>query len=175
MTITVLGEVPISAVNPASVGLSAAVTASVAPSVSNLTAQLDGLFAAQLDLVLNPPNLLTMLAQAQALVASIEAALATSLPSVDVQLLAVLAAIAELQSSIGQLQATLDLAAAIPLGTSVHAVVFRGRLSDFGAQVGAHFSGGIQGSGGDADAVVLCIGAVQPASRVAMQAVFGVG
>lgn len=174
MTLFVLGEVPVGAVNPAAVGLSAALTSSVGPALANVNAQIVGLTEAQLQLTLNPPSLATLLTQAQALVAAVQAAVLQGLPSIDVQLAAVAASLVTLQAQAAALQAGLDAAASLPLGATLAAAVYAGPAERMGVEVGAFFGSGVQGSGSAGSVVVLCLGAASADSVAALRTVFGV-
>lgn len=178
MSLTVLGERSITALNPLSLQLAAGVTAGIGPLMLKLQAELNGLLAAQLDLSLNLPSLAGIIANAQALIASVELLIAQGipLPSISLQLTAILEAILSIQASLGQLTLMLSLAATISeTSATVTAVVYEGPAANAGTEIGNYFGSGIDGGGPNGQALILAIGASSAASRAAMGAFFGVG
>lgn len=155
--------------------LAVGVGSGAGPTLAQLTAQLTGLFEAQARITANPPNLASLLGQAQALIAAIQAAILAGVPPVDVQLLAIGAAIADIQLQIGQLQALIDLSASVTtMGATVQCAVYTGPAAQCGGPIGSYFGSGIQGAGPSADSVILCIGATASPSQAAMTVMFGV-
>lgn len=154
-------------------GAAAAVSVSATAAIGEVSAKLTGLLSLVTQLTIPTLPTLAIAGAGQAL-ASLEASFA--LPGPTFQLTAVLAAAAELEASLVNLQA--QLAFAVSLGDLLAAggvalYTYSGTADSFGPEVTAHTSTGISGgaAGDQVNAVILATSV--PATAAALAQVFG--
>lgn len=144
-------------------------SASIGLVLPELTARLEGMLAAQVNLTINPPSLAANLQAALGLVAQLQAAIALEMPSASIDLNVILGLIAELQLSLGALQVDLQWAIAfgVILGTpGIHLYAHEGPVGDV-------LPGGLPGGDGPTQpAIGVLLLATDSGAISALQAMF---
>lgn len=110
-----MGQLTLGACVPSAVALVGALDASIGIELPSIEAKLAGALAVQASVAITPPTLEVQLDAALALVAQLQASIALGLPGISLDVSAMVAIIAELQASLGALQANLALGLAIGL------------------------------------------------------------
>jgi hypothetical protein len=160
MSVVVLGERTVGEFVPAALSVNATLLA-------DIQAKLAGAIALQARLVITPPSLLASIAAAESLLLNLKAALALGLPSASLDLTAMLKVIAALD-----LQVQEALSFNIAFGTGgVMGLAYTGTVGAMGAELGATVETLFPPTN---DAVALVLIASDPATKIAMNLVFGV-
>ncbi len=149
MTATYEGSLTLGQCIPAALDASAQLDASVNVTLADVQARVTALLELS---VRPPPGLTDLIASAQAMLAALQALAANPLPDVS----ATAAALAELQATLAQLQASLAFSAnlGVLLGTpGIHYFVYAGRADAFGSELGSLLSAGLPGGAGGAENV----------------------
>lgn len=174
--ITQLGTLPLSAFNPAVASAIASATATISATLPGLTAQVSGAALAAAGLVLAPPNLATQLVMVAEIAASITLAISLGVPSVSVQLDAVLELIVALEAQIAVLEAQLSIL--VDLGDallpSVEAWTYAGPCNKFGSELQGYTGPGFAGGGPNTQSVGFVIGAVDAGAIEALGLLYGI-
>lgn len=170
---TLIGSLSVGQLCPLLLASQAQLTANVNVLLPQIQAQITGLLALQANLVATPPNIASMLAQAEALVAAILAAIAQGIPPVSLQITAVAAALAQLNVTLGQLTASLTFAAGFPLGaTGIAAYAYTGTVGAMGSAITAAMSSGLPGGMPTDNCNAIVLATENPATWASMQVVF---
>lgn len=169
MAFTLRGVRTIGGAAPALSTAVAALDASVNVSLGEVQAKLSGAIAAMAAIEVSPPTLASQLQGLLAAAAALQAMIALGLTGGSVNVAAMVAAIAELQASLGKLQASLALSASLgaTLGTAgIYVYEWSGRAGDA-------VPGGLPGIAPDSESWgVLNVGATSAAIS-ALATVFG--
>jgi hypothetical protein len=165
MTITHLGELSLSAAVPLLSQFSAALTLANGFALPELDVKLAGLGNVLAAITVAPPALGATITAAQAVVASLQAAV--SGPTVTLQAAAIAALIADLTTLLGTLTASASLS--IPSGT-LSAYVFDGPSGNLGAELQGAVNGTLPGAPAHANALILVT--TSPADWAAAELVF---
>lgn len=170
MTVSYQGSITLGQAIPAAQTAQVTLTSSLGAALPDVQARVTGLLALS---VQPPPSLPALISGVQATLAALQALVADPLPDVG----ATAAALADLQATLGQLQAGLSFAASLGglLGTpGIHYYVFAGRADALGGEMSAELSSGLPGGGGPAESIGGAVLLARDGSaRSALQAVFG--
>lgn len=148
MTLVAKGSLTLGQCVPLALSASAEMAASVNQVLPEVSAKIAGLQALQASLVATPPSLSASLTAAENLVSALNVAISLGMPGVDFQLTAIAAQLAELNVTLGALNARLSLALQYQatLGSpGVFAYQYTGPVGSLGAEVQAELGGGIGG------------------------------
>ena len=173
---TFVGQLTLGACIPTAAEAAAQISAGVGVSFSEVSAKLAGALDAQAQLTINPPSLATSLQAALDMVTNLQAAVALGLPGAIFDVSGVLSVIAELQATLGQLQASLDFAASLglTLGTpGFYLYRYSGDVGQLGNGLQAELSGGLPTGGGPSigvDGIILV--AADAGAKAALSATF---
>lgn len=149
MTLSYSGSLTLGQAIPLALSAQAQLDASVGSAVSDVQARVDGLLALSLQ---PPPSLADLIASATAVLSALQTLVAAPLPDIS----ATVAALAELQATLGQLQASLAFSASFGslLSTAgIHYYVYAGAASALGGELSAFLSGGLPGGGGPSEQI----------------------
>lgn len=170
------GLIKVSALIPLFLEAAAAIDVAIGPVLLRFQAELAGALALQAQLTLTPPGFTASLAIVGQLNAAIEAAIAlgVTLPGIDINLSAIATLIADIQLSIGSLQAAVALSLALKgLSASVDVFSYEGDAAELGRQLAA--SPELGGLRGRCKAILIVGDLDQPGVSAALGAAFSVG
>lgn len=147
MSVDYRGSITLGQAIPMATAASVALAATSNSMLPDVQARVGGLLQLSIQ---PPPSLPALISSAQALLAALQGLIANPIPDVA----ATAAALADLQATLGQLQA--GLALAINLGNllgvpGIHYYVYEGPTNVFAAEMGALLSSGLPGGGAPAD------------------------
>ncbi len=170
MTVSYQGSITLGQAIPTAQTAQVTLASSLGAALPDVQARVTGLLALS---VQPPPSLPALISGVQATLAALQALVADPLPDVG----ATAAALADLQATLGQLQAGLSFAASMGglLGTpGIHYYVFAGRADALGGEMSAELSSGLPGGGGPAESIGGVVLLARDGSALsALQAVFG--
>lgn len=161
MSVQILGERTVGECIPSMLSVNARLLADV-------QAKIAAAIALQARITLTPPTLTASLTAALALVARLQASIALGLPSVSLDLTAMLKVIASLQVD---LQAALAINVAFGTG-GIAALSYEGPIGSMGGELTGALETLFPPTN---EALGLVLIASEPASRAALQLVFGIG
>lgn len=153
MPLTYAGSLTLGQAIPLALDAQAQLDTSVGLALPDVQARVDGLLALS---VADPPSLDDLIASAQALLAALQALLVAPLPDVA----ATAAALAELQTTLGSLSASLAFSASLGnlLGTAgIHYYVYAGPANAVGGELASLLSGGLPGGAGATEQIAGAI------------------
>lgn len=173
MTTTYAGNLTVGQCVPAAASANAEVTASANASLGDVTARITGLLSLQANLIANPPNPLALIAQLNAIIASLSLPAPPSVPQLD----ALASVLAELSAISADLTASLAFSTALggQLATpGVHLYAFAGAANALGGELSAHLSAGLTGGSGPGQQIAGVILLAGDAGAIAaLQSVMG--
>jgi hypothetical protein len=167
MTVSYEGSLTLAQAIPMALDAQVALGDTASTAIPDVQARVDGLLALSLQ---PPPNLLSLIAGAEATLAGLQAMLTVPLPDAG----ATASALADLQVQLAELSAALAFSVsfgALLATPGIHYYLYAGRADQVGSELGAVLSAGLPG-GGPAEHIAGCILLANDASAIAaMQAV----
>ncbi len=140
MTLSLLGTTTLGVAVPVALAAQLELDTSINLALPEVQAKLDGALAAQAQLTITPPSLVTSLVAAMELVAALEAAIALDLPNASLDLSILANVIAELGATLGALSASAAFSGSLSalLATpGVTAYAFTGKEQELGPDAAA--------------------------------------
>lgn len=168
MSFAYLGGLSVGQIVPLALTAKANLDGALSVTLPEIQAKLDGALLAKVRLTASPPSLAASLSTAQSLVANLQAAIAAGLPNASLSITGLLAIIAELEATLGSMQARAAFSASFGValgGAGVHLYRFEGAANQL-------VPGGVAGYPVDAAAKALVLVTLDSGAWSAVQTMF---